>query len=142
MIALFNRFGVPPAGWAEVMSVVHAGGLMAKAGLGEHHRALVQDLRALSWFVTPYTDGSKLRLSKAGSRPGESWADIVFAFVYSKVLAEIKQAATIEGLVLKLPSNPDCSPFGHGGCDATADAPVHATWADDSVFFTGDDSAM
>ena len=61
---------------------------------------------------------------------------------HSKVLGEIKQAAAADGLVLKLPSNTECSPFVHNGCGITADAPVHATWADDSVFFTGDTSAL
>ena len=142
VVALFHRFGVPPSALHELMGVVHAGGIMAQSGLGEHHRALVQDLHALSWFVTPYTDGSKVALSKAGSRPGESWADIVFAFVYSKVLGEIKHEATIDGLTLQLPGNDECSPFLREATDAPAQAPVHATWADDSVFFTGDASAL
>ena len=142
VIALFHRFGVPPAALQELMGVVHAGGVMAQTGLGEHHRALVQDLFALSWFVTPYTDGSKVALSKAGSRPGESWADIVFAFVYSKVLGEIKHAAAVDGLTLQLSGNEECSPFQCEATDRSAQAPVHATWADDSVFFTSDASAL
>ena len=142
VIALFRRFGVPSADLHELMAVVHAGGIMSQAGLGEHHRALVQDLHALSWFVTPYTDGSKVALSKAGSRPGESWADIVFAFVYSKVLGEIKRAAVQEDLTLQIPGNEDRSPFIRESAVMPAWAPVHATWADDSVFFTGDVSAI
>ena len=142
VVALFQRFQVPPSALDELMNVVHAGGVMAQAGLDGHLRALVQDFHALAWFVTPYTDGSKLALSCAGSRPGESWADIVFAFVYYKVLAEIKHAAEREGLVLELPHAGDSSPFVEDVHGHSTAAPVHATWADDSVFFTGDASAM
>ena len=111
VVELFQRFQVPPSALEELMKVVHAGGTMAQAGMNEHLRALVQDLHIHSWFVTPYSDGSKVAMSRAGSRPGESWADIVFAFVYCKVLDEIKQEAQSADLVLTLPSAGDCSPL-------------------------------
>ena len=106
VVALFDRFDVPPDALQELMQVVRAGGVMTQCGLLPHYRALVQDMHDLSWFIAPFSDGSTVGLSKAGSRPGESWADVVFAFVYHKVLCEMKHAATAEGLVVQPCSSP------------------------------------
>ena len=59
VVELFKRFGVPPDALTELMTVVRAGGTMANAGMDPYLRALVQDIHALSWFVTPYTGGNK-----------------------------------------------------------------------------------
>ena len=142
VIQLFHRFDVPPEALHDLMSVVHQGGVMAQNGLQAHHRALVQDMHDLSWFVTPYSDGSMIGLSRAGSRPGESWADIVFAFVYHKVLSEIRTTADSEKLTLQIPYAGIQSPFLTTSSQGTIAGPLHATWADDSVFFTGDTCAM
>ena len=141
VIALFQRFGVPPEAIHELMDVVRAGGTMTQAGMSQHHRAVVQDLYAVTWFVTPYTDGSRIALSQAGSRPGESWADIVFAFVYHKVLEEIQRAAVNEGFAIQLDFSGKRTPFVDGERLGQVRGPVHATWADDTAFFTGDVSA-
>ena len=138
VVALFRRFGVPPEDLHQLMALVHTGGIMAVAGMPEHLRALVQDIHALSWFVTPYTDGRTLGLSRAGSRPGESWADLVFAFVYHKVLDGIKQSAVKEDFILQIPYSGQQSPFAIGGGASMVQGPLHATWADDSVFFSAD----
>ena len=142
VVRLFQRFGVPHEALHELMSVVRLGGVMSESGLQAHHRALVQDFHDLSWFITPYSDGSAVGLSKAGSRPGESWADIVFAFVYHKVLRGIRSAAEDEGLTAQIPYAGAQSPFLTPHDQNTVAGPLHATWADDSVFFTGDASAL
>ena len=142
VIQLFHRFGVPPEALHDLMSVVHHGGVMAQNGLQAHHRALVQDMHDLSWFITPYSDGSMVGLSKAGSRPGESWADIVFAFVYHKVLSGIRDIADAEKLTLQIPFAGTQSPFLAANSHDAITGPLHATWADDSVFFTGDACAL
>ena len=141
VVALFRRFGVPASDLEQLMTLVHSGGIMATAGMSEHLRMLVQDTHALSWFVTPYTNGKFVALSRAGSRPGESWADLVFAFVYHKVLEDIKKTAIHEGFILQVPFSGERSPFAIGDGATTVQGPLHATWADDSVFFTADSCA-
>ena len=141
VVALFRRFSVPASDLEQLMDLVHSGGIMATTGMSEHLRALVQDIHALSWFVTPYTDGKSVALSRAGSRPGESWADLVFAFVYHKVLEGIKHSAVHEGFILQIPFSGERSPFTLDGGESTIQGPLHATWADDSVFFTADPCA-
>ena len=118
VVELFDRFGVPPDALHELMQVVHSGGVMTQSGLHPHHRALVQDLHDLSWFITPHSDGSMIGLSRAGSRPGESWADIVVAFVYHTVLSGIRQAAVTEGLIIQIPHAGIQSPYS--ACRSTS----------------------
>ena len=130
---VFHFFDIDPDDVREFMEEIKNGGLMAQAGIPGPLRHQAKDLLYNSWFITRYGDQKKLCATRAGSRPGESWADVVFAFVLGRILAQITELATGEGLLTELFFDIEGGPFvvdpGQGqllGQDGT--------WADDCAF--------
>ncbi|CAE7825551.1 unnamed protein product [Symbiodinium sp. CCMP2592] len=135
VIEIFRRFHLGPAELQELMQLVTSGGAMAAADVPPALRQTIRDLHHATWFTTRYADGTQVCQTLKGSRPGESFADTVFAFIYSKILCSIYEAATAEDLAFTLPFDPETGPFGTG--EGSSDQPSwDATWADDSAFPT------
>ncbi|CAE7309490.1 unnamed protein product [Symbiodinium sp. CCMP2592] len=133
VIRLFRHFGLDEEELQELMEVVRSGGTFADNAIPATIRHAAKDTHHHTWFVTPHTSGTLLCKTEAGSRPGESWADTVYSFIYSRILSRIAEYAHGECLL------PDFShdaasgifaPKGGGegiGCQ-------DATWADDSAW--------
>ncbi|CAE7209907.1 unnamed protein product [Symbiodinium microadriaticum] len=83
--------------------------------------------------------GGRLCHSRAGSRPGESFADVIFAFIYSKILYRIHEHLEAEELNISLDWEEEAGAFpsGDGG---TPQQGWEATWADDSAYVVEDES--
>ena len=109
-----------------MLKQVTSGGMAAETDLPATTRHNIKDFHSRAWFITSYSDGSSVTQTAAGSRPGESWSDIVFGWVYSRILARITEHATAD-------CDPDTGPFAeaHQGIETTA---ADATWADDSAW--------
>ncbi|CAE7936001.1 unnamed protein product, partial [Symbiodinium necroappetens] len=105
----------------------------AAAGLSPGVRGVVRDLHHRTWFSTRHSAGLKVATTLAGSRPGESFADAVFAFIYSKVLCKISEAANAEDLFSQYFYDQEKGPFGNGS-EGTALVARDATWADDTAY--------
>ena len=116
-----------------MLKQVTSGGMAAETDLPATTRHNIKDFHSRAWFITSYSDGSSDTQTAAGSRPGESWSDIVFGWVYSRILARITEHATAERLLGEMPCDPDTGPFAeaHQGIETTA---ADATWADDSAW--------
>ena len=126
---VFRYFDLAPDDAHEFLDVIKAGGMMKDAGLSGPLRHMAKDLLHRSWFITRHGTSTKVCRTNAGSRPGESWADVVFSFVLSKILLQITEMATAEELLTELHVDHSSGPFGapgHGepilACDCT--------WAD------------
>ena len=133
VVRIFQYFGLDPSDVADMMEQVLGGGVAAEAGISTAIRHSLKDFHSRSWFVTMYGDGSRVTQTEAGSRPGESWSDIVFGWVYSRILARITEHAVAEDLVDVLPVDISQGPFaGVDSCDDTVAS--DATWADDSAW--------
>ena len=138
VINLFRRFSLDAEEMEDLMKEIRCGGMMADAQIPAPIRHAAKDLHHRAWFTTPYGTGQTLCRTAAGSRPGESWADAVFSFIYSRVLARISEAARGEGLLDNLEHEPSEGPFAmQGGSDTIEGA--DATWADDSSWPVTDD---
>ena len=132
-VGLFRRFGLGPNDLQQLLRTVDKGGLFHEHGMSAHLRMLVRDLYARTWFITPYADGQKLCQTHAGSRPGESWADIVFTFIFAKVNNNIRQRLAALDLLQTVPYSGDPMLWCDG--DATEQAEfLAAIWADDAVY--------
>ena len=122
VVRVFQHFGLEPSDITEMMEQVLEGGMAADAGLSAATRHCLKDFHSRAWFVTMYADGSRVTQTSAGSRPGESWSDIVFGWVYSRILAKITEHAVAEDLIDVLPVDPSAGPYAgaDGGMDAVA----------------------
>ena len=130
---LFSRFGLTDDDMADLLSLIERGGAMKEAGVHPMIQGAVRDVYRHTWCVSMNTTGKWLMEAKAGSRPGESWADAVFSFIYSRVLSKIAMVAEAEDLFSWAPWDVEVGILGEGteGPDALL---RDATWADDSTF--------
>eukprot|EP00439_Symbiodinium_sp_Y106_P026950 s6463_g3.t1 len=111
----------------EMMQMARQGGMFADGGFPATIRHATKDIHYNTWFATPYTSGDVICRSQAGSRPGESWSDVVYSFVYTRVLARGEQ------LLPELTYDPDLGPFAAEGQGVPVTG-QDATWADDSAW--------
>ena len=94
---LFHRFGLNAEDMRDLLETIEEGGMMKQARVPDPLCKVVQDVPLHTWFVTRFSDGSHVCSSLVGSRPGESWADLIYAHVYSRVLHKIQEHVTAEG---------------------------------------------
>ena len=135
VVEIFRRFNLGPEDMQELMAAVQAGGVMTEAGIPPALLQVIRDLHHETWFTTRFSDGTRVCKTLKGSRPGESLADTIFAFIYSKLLCSVYENAAAEDLAFVLPFDSTTGIYGDGteGTDLTS---WDATWADDSAFVT------
>ncbi|CAE7247874.1 unnamed protein product, partial [Symbiodinium microadriaticum] len=133
VLMLFRRFGLDAEDVDDLMQTVEAGGMLAQAGAPDALRQVVKDLHLHTWFVSRFADGTRVCDSLAGSRPGESWADLIYAYIYSRVLHKIHEHAVAEDLTFTVLYDQAAGIFPP--VPGTEDLAVtDTTWADDSAF--------
>ncbi|CAE7939956.1 rbcL, partial [Symbiodinium necroappetens] len=133
VVRLFERFGLTGEDLHDLLTTVESGGMLAQAGAPDALRQVVKDIHLHTWFVSRFSDGTQVCSSLAGSRPGESWADPIYAYIYGRVLSKIHEYAVAEDLTFQVSYDPTSGVFPTG--DGVDSVPAtDATWADDSAF--------
>ena len=90
-----------------------------RSGLNPHYVELLQELLSSTWFTSRRQD--QIYESLAGSRPGDGLADLVFAFIFKRimrrVMTELKEIINYEEVEIqpqfdltKDPSGDYCMP--------------------------------
>ena len=136
---VLHHFGLPPSAWETLLSLVKNGGAMRGAGASDHLCAVAEDLQSEAFFVTQFASRQQLCKTHAGSRPGESLADVVFGFIYHEVLQCIREEVKQRALGAPLPY--DGQPSLWVGDPQEEVWLTDSTWADDSAFMTRDADA-
>ncbi|CAE7257034.1 unnamed protein product [Symbiodinium sp. CCMP2592] len=139
---LFHRFGLDGDDVKEMLQLIREGGMMTVADISSPVQAAARDFLKFTWFSTRFTRGDRICEAAAGSRPGASWADCIFAFLYARVLYKIQEVISGEDLGVVLPCNMDAGPFEcHPEQRATCLTELmDSTWADDSAYILEDES--
>ena len=132
MAKLLAYFGLGPEDMHSMLQLIKDGGLMKEAGNTESVRAACADFHRGTWFVSNYSTGHKLATTSTGSRPGESWADAIFAYVYARAMGTLVERADGESLLSYVEHNPRNGIF-RGPLGQVASIARDGTWADDSV---------
>ncbi|OLP93055.1 hypothetical protein AK812_SmicGene25077 [Symbiodinium microadriaticum] len=133
VVNLFRTFGLDEDDLHELLHTVQEGGMLAQAGAPDALRQVVKDLHLHTWFVSRFSDGTRVCSSLAGSRPGESWADLIYAYIYGRVLHKVHEYAVAEQLTHSVPYDSTAGIFATDQCDEDLSA-TDTTWADDSAF--------
>ena len=97
------------------------------------HASLFDQFGKLMDFLRSDLNEEVVTSTHAGSRPGESWADVIFSFVLSKILLQIMEQATAENLLTELTLAANGGIYGTAARGQTLPA-KDCTWADDSAF--------
>ena len=132
VMRVLRHFDMPVTAWDDILEMAKSGGAMCEAGVSPHLRAIARDIHEDSLFVTQYFSKARVCRTRAGSRPGESLADMIFSFIYDRVLLHIREAVAAEHLTDPIPFDGDCSLWQCG--DHETVLLTDATWADDSAF--------
>ncbi|CAE7193341.1 unnamed protein product [Symbiodinium sp. CCMP2592] len=138
---LLDKFGMAPEDMHTLLELVQSGGLMKEAGNSAVVQAACADFHRQTWCVSAFSAGDSVALTATGSRPGESWADAIFAYIYARTLGTIIERADGEDLLTYLPA--DSNPVGLPGPSLTEACMVRdSTWADDSVIPVSDENPV
>ena len=109
--------------------------LLAAAGTSSWASGAVNETLHDTWFRLPQED--EVVVTHTGSRPGDSLSDLVFSFLFSKVLKQVRDSLRTAGAMAQIPwadrmtNNIDpleCAPDSWLGV-------TDATWMDDLVMF-------
>ena len=129
---MLRYFDIPPAHLQDLLDELHQGSECRVSEVPPQLESLVAELLSGTWFMTASKRG--LCESLAGSRPGDGLADIVFGFIFKRVMArEVDEATTVFGwepidmvsdfdLTVDPPIDLPCPPF------------IEVVWADDLAF--------
>eukprot|EP00439_Symbiodinium_sp_Y106_P039935 s2048_g4.t2 len=109
---IFQHFGLEPSDMHDFYVNIKQGGMMGEAGMNPVLRHLAKDMMFRSWFVTRHGSSDQVCTTGAGSRPGESWADLVYAFVLGRMLTVLHEVATAEDLLTPLEAKRQWFPRG------------------------------
>ena len=132
IVWLMKRFNLGPEEMEGPWNVIKSGGIMEEAGISGALRAMMKDVHHRTWCVTKHTNGSRLAMTHAGSRPGESLADAIFAYLYSRVLGRIWEAARGEEIISATTVSMEDGIFGVPG-SGDEESLRDVTWADDTA---------
>ena len=132
-LRIMRKFDLDDEEIHELMGVIHAGGALRDSGISPALCASAADLHSRTWFVSAQCGGGYLSTTMAGSRPGESWADVIFGYIHARVLRRIAEISEAEELCTIHHLDETAGIFGqpHVGAPIMA---TDTTWADDSAF--------
>ena len=89
LLVLMDILGLDPAQRAELLAFLRAeGSLLKNAGMSPALQQLVRDMNEDRWFSLE--GSSKITDMFGGCRPSEPIADLVFVFMFGKVLKEVR----------------------------------------------------
>ncbi|CAE7570985.1 CPK1, partial [Symbiodinium necroappetens] len=115
--------------------------LLASAGSSAWASGAVNESLYDTWFRLPQEDD--LIVTHTGSRPGDSLSDLVFSFLFSRVLRRVRDALTQAGALARVPWNPamEYNIEPTVAVRGTSLGVSDATWMDDlAMFFTSPDA--
>ena len=125
-----------PAGTVhELHDFLGQGSLLRQSGTSPWAAQAVEETLCNTWFRFP--NECEIVETRSGSRPGDSLSDLVFSFLFSKVLHQVRQALTDAGYLAKVP----CHPAMQNAIYPVSEAPTtelglsDATWMDDLLLF-------
>ena len=139
ILAIFCRFGLTDMDVCELKDLIQAGGVLTQSGVSEHLIHILKDIYTQTWFVSRFCQGDKICATKLGSRPGSTFADLIFAFIYHRILERIRCRAQQLGLHVPVPYSGAKSLWCRPEEARAIRVPLlDTTWADDSAFGTAD----
>jgi len=74
---------------------------LAEAGVPSHLRRAIRALHTDTFFKLPTQQDQVV--TQIGTRPGDSFADVIFGFLMAKVLQKFQHAMDAQGLLMQLP---------------------------------------
>lgn len=125
---LFQSLGLNEQAFEEFQALCREQPALEESDASPFLTNLFKEFYQSTWYSV--TGSAVLTLTRRGSRPGDSFADICFGFVLSRIMRKIEERLVLEFPFMTLDWNCQCTPF------QTADqqrslGPLLPIWADD-----------
>ncbi|CAE7891072.1 unnamed protein product [Symbiodinium necroappetens] len=125
---------------AQVEAYVRDHSLISAAGGPPVLARMVEETNCDTWFAHGSLEGTAI--VKAGTRPGDNLADLIFSFLFAELLQTLRRRFEKDGLSSALPWNDrwlGAGPEAAVASDATDVArPIDVTWMDDLALLVED----
>ena len=128
---LLYDLGVPGEALSELFQRLSSIGALSSTGAPEHLQRILSDALQGTWFRMDF--GYALTLTHRGVRPGDSLADVLFAFTFSAYLASAERALEKAGVSTEMPQ---CSQQPLWPEHEVPESLACGSWADDFVQMT------
>ena len=127
---LAQRLGLPHDALHELHSLLANGDALSAAAMPAHFKRAVRALHEDTHFHLPgQPDACRTRV---GTRPGDSWADIIFSFAWARLLHGLQDELSARGILDDYRSAAQWTPFDPYGCIQGEGIPfLGPTWMDD-----------
>ncbi len=100
---LFAKFDLPPAAIHELYATIDGGPIFDQIDVSPHLKALLTELHHNAWFCTEGVED--VAETGTGTKPGDPFGDLVFNFLFAKILDVIHQRLQSEGIGFKVQTN-------------------------------------
>lgn len=93
---LFSFFRLSPDTVDELKKLIHTGSAMDFAGCSDFHKALLHELGTATWYKVKHSD--TITQTHGGSRPGDGLADLIFGYIFARMLDSMRSAMIEAGI--------------------------------------------
>ena len=128
---IFKVFDIPPEELDKLLHELNDRTALEEAKTTDRLQKVIGDYLEATWFTVPNND--EVIGTLAGSRPGDTFADLIFSFVFSKILDRITKAFECHGWRTTTPTSPGPSVEQRPYDVTQLPTFVQLTWADDLV---------
>lgn len=125
---LGSRFGLDDVAISELFTLLNGSTAVADAQLPSEFQRAIAAIHSHTWFK--FHTQADIVATTHGSRPGDSFADILFGFVYAKVLKAVE--AQLVHLEI-FSSFPDAGPGFSAPTETSGRVFCGPTWMDDTA---------
>ena len=84
---LFDRLQLPPDTYQDFCLYTEFPGALRQADIPDYLQSLMQNAMTGTWFSMKNT--TQLTLTRKGTRPGDSYADLLFSFTFARLMKQL-----------------------------------------------------
>ena len=127
---LAARLGLPDDALHELYRLLGTATALEETGMPRHFRNAARALHEDTHFqLMGQPDVCRTAI---GTRPGESWADVIFSYAWAQLLKSLEQDLVDRHILDQYEHYPTWRPFGHNTVDTTCRTVfLGPTWMDD-----------
>ena len=85
---IFQHFRMPPDSIQQLLALLEGPCAMDQVGADQFHRSLLLELSTGTWYTVRGT--STITQTHGGSRPGDGLADLLFGYIFNRLLQQLK----------------------------------------------------
>eukprot|EP00435_Cladocopium_sp_Y103_P023635 s421_g5.t1 len=128
---VMSRLNMPESSLHDIHALLDEASAVAQAGMTKMHQNCIRAVHTSTHFwLAHQSDVSRTRM---GTRPGDSFADIVFGFTWSLVLHKLQEYMQSIDTLTVLPGHEHLPLFGAETLTGTQSTYMGPTWMDDTA---------